>query len=660
MSLQGYYNRYDPADNYDELLFRASKGLQSAELNELQTIQSERLKRIADALFRDGAIVSDAPITIDTDTGLARLGAGQIYVAGAVRSVAAGQVTIPMIGTALIGVRLTTLSITELEDPELRDPAVGTRNFQEPGAGRTRRTIAWGWDGDGGTGTFYPIYTVINGNVLTPDPPQVLDPTLQLIARYDREANGNYIVKGLEVLASGYDEDDDAQVFNVRDGVGNVEGFKVDKTTGTRLVYVEDPDISQINNEPKNSASAGTQTLTLNYGPVQSILDVVITAEKTITVTRGPFSGGSDVLPDTSVLSIQSITQGGTTYVSGQDYNLVGDSVSWQPVGAEPGPGSTYSITYRYLTSVTPTNVNLQNRTFQISGAVANTLVLIDYRWKLPRYDVIALNKRGEIVRVRGLSARVGHDKPLVPNDLLALATINQKWGSMPEVDNDGTRVMDMKDLRSMQDAIAELYAGLAEERLRNDINASEPTTKFGIFVDPFVDDDMRDEGLEQNAIIQNGELTLPIDTESLEFSAPNTAPVLLPYTEVIILEQTAASGTMKINPYMVFSPRPILVRLNPAIDQWVVTEEINQDIWINTPRWWLWRRNQWWWWRWQFWGGRLWFNPNGTVTRTLIEQRRVPVQYLRQRTVQFTLSGMAPNEQLDFIRFAGINIQPN
>ena len=43
MTLPAYYNRFDATLRYDELLFRASKGLQSAELNEVQSTLVDRL-----------------------------------------------------------------------------------------------------------------------------------------------------------------------------------------------------------------------------------------------------------------------------------------------------------------------------------------------------------------------------------------------------------------------------------------------------------------------------------------------------------------------------------------------------------------------------------------------------------------------------------------
>ena len=52
MSLQVSYNRFSASDKYDELLFRASKGLQSAELNESQSILSDRITRSQTASFK--------------------------------------------------------------------------------------------------------------------------------------------------------------------------------------------------------------------------------------------------------------------------------------------------------------------------------------------------------------------------------------------------------------------------------------------------------------------------------------------------------------------------------------------------------------------------------------------------------------------------------
>ena len=91
MSLQGYYNRFNSAQNFDSLDFRASKGLQSAELNEIQSIFSDRLTKIAGAIFQDGSIVRGGAAIIDAQTGDVTMNSGAVYVVGAVREVDQAQ-----------------------------------------------------------------------------------------------------------------------------------------------------------------------------------------------------------------------------------------------------------------------------------------------------------------------------------------------------------------------------------------------------------------------------------------------------------------------------------------------------------------------------------------------------------------------------------------
>jgi Domain of unknown function (DUF4815) len=645
MTLQGYYNRFDAADRYDELLFRAGKGLQSAELNEIQSTVVDRLKRIADAVFKDGAVISGTPPTISGANVSCLL--SLIYLRGAVREVAARNFTIPTTGLVRIGVYLLDEEITELQDATLRDPALNTRNYNEPGAGRLRVTATWGREGDGGTGVFYPVYTVIDGTLLNQGGGNVGDAFSEALARYDRESNGNYIVTGLSVTALGLAAGVNA--FSVKDGTGNIFGYKIDKLASTRLNYAEDPDMELVDAEPDTftGSTGGSAAIQLNRFPVESILEVVVTKEKTVSITRGGFSGGQDTLPDVSVLSIQSITQGGTTYVANTDYFLNGDKVDWSPAGGEPAPGSTYSITYRYLGNATPSAVNLQAGTFTISGAVNGTLVLSDYRWKLPRYDRLCIDRDGNFSRIKGISSRFTALPPAVPANLLSLATIEQKWGETPVVINDGIRAIPFDQLERMRSLIVDLFDLVALERLRNDISSREPSSKRGVFVDPFLDDDLRDQGITQTAAIVDGTLQLPIAPTVYQAPTNNAQDWMLPYTEEIILEQTRQTGSSKINPYQAFDPIPAAVVLTPAVDRFttintVWTSPVTQQvsIFMGTT-------------------GRF-SSVTSTTTRTeLLSETERPAEFLRQIQVNFTLDGFDPGESLTEVKFDGIDVTP-
>ena len=199
--IERYYNLFDPAKHYTQLLFRAGDGLQSRELNEIQSTLMHRLQGVADALLKDGDIVSGANLQIDADTGLVTLEAGRVYLRGAVREVPAATFTVPTSGRIAVGVRFTTRTVTELEDPALREPAVGVRNYQEPGAGRLQETLAWGWEGagtsDGQPGDFHAVYALDNGILENRRQPPVLDGVIASLARYDYDANGHYVTEGL-------------------------------------------------------------------------------------------------------------------------------------------------------------------------------------------------------------------------------------------------------------------------------------------------------------------------------------------------------------------------------------------------------------------------------------------------------------------------------
>jgi hypothetical protein len=71
---------------------------------------------------------------------------------------------------------------------------------------------------------------------------------------------------------------------------------------------------------------------------------------RTATVTRGQ-TGWSDALPDTDIVKIVSVKQGGTTLTNSTQVN---NTIDWTAANAAapesvPARGSTYTVVYRYL-----------------------------------------------------------------------------------------------------------------------------------------------------------------------------------------------------------------------------------------------------------------------------------------------------------------------
>lgn len=646
--IERYYNLFDPAKHYTQLLFRAGDGLQSRELNEIQSTLMHRLQGVADALLKDGDIVSGANLQIDADTGLVTLEAGRVYLRGAVREVPAATFTVPTSGRIAVGVRFTTRTVTELEDPNLREPAVGVRNYQEPGAGRLQETLAWGWEGagtsDGQPGDFHAVYALDNGILENRRQPPVLDGVIASLARYDYDANGHYVTEGLGVRFLSIDTDAQEHIFSVAEGRANIDGFKVERSQSQRLRLPIDPDLQRVSSEPQvfNDSGDGSMIVTINRPPLAQVLDIKVTQAKTETVIHGAFTGSRDVLTEPTVVAVLEVKQGSTIYAQGTDYKVVGDEIDWSPGGAEPAPGSSYQVTYQYIASITPTE--LTDTGFKVAGVVQGSTMYIDYQWKLPRIDVLALTADGQVERIKGISQVRNPVAPTVPASRLALAEIAYDWrsGSEPVVRNVAIRTIKVSELTAMQRQIADLYDLMALERLRVDANIREPAAKKGLFVDNFLDDDLRDQGAAQTGAVVAGVLTLPITASAQHAKDNGNALITLDYTLTPVIEQLARTGAMKINPYQAFEPVPARVTLNPAVDQFTVTN----TTWASdvTER----------------------LITGSGVLEQVVETRRSEqvlvssseeAQFLRVLQVAYRVEGFGPSEALAQLRFDGIGI---
>ncbi len=635
-----YYNRFDPANNFDALRFRADRILQSAELNELQDIAGNRLRGIADALFKDGDVIRDARIVVDPDTGATQCESGAVYLSGAVRGVQPANLVIPVVGIVNVGIYLQSRNIDEIDNPALLNPAVGTRGYMEPGAERLQITPVWGYGGDGRDGEFFPVWVVEDGYVRAKEPPPNLDAVTQALARYDRDsADGTYIVSGLSVaiapnLPTG------EQVYTLSEGRARVAGYAVEQAAGRRIVYDARPDLRYIDSEPHASTTEGPQRIVLDRPPGAELVQVRITARRTVTLIHGGFAGAADPLPEAAVLAIESVTQGGTTFAPTADYKLTAGQVDWSPAGAEPAPGSAYDVTITYIKTVEP--ADFDGTGFTVEGALVGSLVLVSYRQMLRRIDRLCLDTGGSLVWVRGVAAEWTPQPPAVPDELLPIASIYQSWDADRRVIADGVRVVPMSELAgyaARQNAIIE---DLAELRLAVDAAGRDSGIKKGIHADPMLSDYMRDAGIAQTGAIVGGNLTLPIAVTVHHVGLDITTPHAPAHTHVTALEQPMRSGSMAVNPYMSFQPLPAATTLTPAVDRWteVTTtwaSAITERLYIGS-------------------GNAEYFSYSVTSVRTLSEQS-TDIELLREIDISFEVRGFGPGEALAGITFDGVDV---
>lgn len=635
-----HFNRFDPAKNYENHRFVPGRPLQSAELNEIQTRAAYTLKGVADAILKDGNVIRDAGIIVNPDTGVTICEGGAIYIRGVVRGVAPATITVPIVGTIAVGIRLQESIITSVEDPALLDPATGTRAYNQAGANRQKVDAVWAWSGDTQAGQFFPVYSVTDGIQSAKEPPPQLDSVTQALARYDRDsAGGNYVVEGMQVTRLA-DRDDGYQVFSVGSGRAYVNGFARSLPTSRRLARNAVPVTRFIDSEPKSSTTVSAQRVNVARPPIANITQVRITAQKVVTLVHGTVAGSQDPLPDTSVVSIVSVVQGGTTYTQGVDYQLTSGKVDWSLAGAEVAPGSSYNVTYQYITTVTPSAVD--DSGFTVTGAVVGSLIQTSYNTKLPRIDRLCLTEEGDFAWIEGTSTDYNPVRPSVPSNMLALAQVVQFWTAASYVINDGVRVMPMADLVAMNNRLDTVIQLVSEQKLRADVGEREASAKKGVFVDPFLSDENRDQGIAQTAAIVRGELVLGIDATVLTPSSDVTSPQTCASGSSISLQQVGRTGSMKINPYMSFAPLPAKVTITPSVDRW--TEYVESWTSPITERF-------------DIQVGTFAFESSFEVTRSATSTRRS--DFLREVDVSFRIEGFGGGEALQSVTFDGVTVTP-
>lgn len=638
IQLQSYYNRFDAAKNYEEILVRDGYAGQGAEINELQTGLAAKIKKLADVLFKDGDVIRDAGIIVDVQTGMVKAQNGQVYLHGGVRGVPQASFSVPTSGTVTVGVYLQQRVVTELDDPSLYNPAVGSAAEGEAGAARLQLNTVWGYAGDGQSGEFFAVYVIDDGVLRPKESPPNLDAVTQALADYDRDATGgSYIVAGLHLLRDA--DANGKQVYTLAEGRARVNGYPVTLPTSRRISHAALPELRVIDAEG-HLASGNTERVTVSFPPLKAIQRCAITKQLSETLTHGAYAGCSDTISATGVLEIVSVTQGDTTYSAGSDFVLTGNAVDWSPAGAEPATGSTYSVNFKHLATVQPQDVDATG--FTISNAVAGTLIQVSYTQMLPRIDVLTLDSEGNFAWLLGVSTTGRARPPVVPHNLLGIASVYQAWTEETAVSNDGDRVVPNTDIIALSERMNVLAAELARQRLESNISYRESGMKKGFFVDPFLDDLMRDQGVTQTAAIVAGELTLPVEAISAQSMGSDiSSPRSLPFDVSYAVTQPLRTGSMQVNPYQAFALTQGAASISPAVDRWTVTK----SRWTSPATIALTQGS-----------GNRSTTSTSTSTR-LVGTESKDIAYLRPLTLCFSLSGFGAGEHLASVFFDSIAV---
>lgn len=632
--LDAVRDRHSIRPDNERVYFPEGSFAQGTDVNEAFSIEADKRKAIGDLIASDGDRLAGGDIVVDVDAGTVFIAAGEVYLIGGRRAVAAKTLTsVPMTGDVQLGIRAVTTPITADDDAVYLGlyPAA-VESYGEPGGVRTVISVSWAFATDGQPGDFYPYVIMRNGAVVSQDAPPTLSGIQQQLATYDYDAHENYVVRGCNVIALGLGSQ--GQTFSIAEGVANVMGFKTTRPSATRFFKAEDPDIGEVDAEPHTFDTAGTTVFTVRRTPIAAVSSVIITKQRTVTITKG-VTGSLDTLPDDSVTSVISVVQGGTTYVTPTSYSQSGDAIQWTPGGAQPTTGSSYQVTYQYLDAVVPDSQTAA--TITASGGVTGSPAFLHYSFKLPRIDKVCLDQNGNVVYLKGLSAQVQPQPPQVPLTILALADVQNNWFDTPTVVNNGIHAYPFPLIDRMYNKLIDLLNLVTLQKQALDINIRSAGSATGTFSDPLTSDYYRDAGETQNGAVFNGSFQIPIVPTFQTILMADVA--MLDYTDETVISQPLISGCVAVNPYQVFSPLPAVLVLTPAEDFWTETQTVYLSAQTAV-----------------FGSG----NTERVVdTETLTSTKSSDIAYLRQISVAFTISDFGRGEILSKLLFNDVDVTP-
>lgn len=636
------YNRFAPDKRWVALQAQSGRRLQSAELNEMQSLSLYRDKRMGDVIFGSGHIIEGGQMYIQDDKKKVIIFPATVYFDGVIHDIDEKRIAITGQGEEIIGLKITYTTVTyEMEEgKELLDPAVGYANFGSPGMDRLVATPEWVLN----DAAAIPMYRLINGEVITAKVPPELEGFTPVLARRTYDASGSFLVSGMD----GFIEpaEGDFVTLVIEAGKAYVLGYEINRLVPTRIKVKKSLDTRRVSDERKTFV-AGTTRYSLNSKPVKAIQEITAMVRlSNVSITRGG-STSQDSLPVEAVDDIISIAQGSKTYIKNTDYKLNENSVEW--IGtARPSIGETYRVTFDYTKPmVQGTDYKLEagkSEVTWLSGElpVANSIFNVTYDYYLSRRDVFYLTADGQIRIVTGQSD-IHPPSPPVPPDVLELGELQYPPASSEVVVvNNKPKRLTMLELRSLLDRLERAEYNQAMLELDRTAQISDPATfKKGFFTDNFTNFERADLERGFDAMIDpaNQTLQLPVnqlflelEVESLDSARMHERLLTLDYAEQLIIDQSYGTEALNVNPYQVFGSQAT-IRLTPSQDSWVETSYIYQTVW------------GWW---------DAWWTGNRTETRVILDEN---IPFIRQRVVTVYGEGFEPNSNNLQATFDGVDV---
>ena len=375
---------FDPEKNYKRVRYHQDRDLLDSELNEQQDIINNERRKLADILFKEGAIVSGFGVTVAAN--VLTVAEGLVYIDGCLERVPGAVLTYDPAKTSgadYVYVELLKYNYGYNQDAVLINPATGEptaerekwvlslKNHDTSGEALpnnvTQRKVVAVHKFDRETGDvtatvreksnlyLQDLLGTLPGSRITVASitedqlafaaAEGLNSLLQNLAERTYDQAGSYLVKGLDSFIG----DNDGQNVEVITNAGRayIQGFRLQKDLPTTTLVPKSTAVKSVRGEQKTYV-VGTRRYALNNTPLKETTQVEAIVEIVSNITRGSVGGGEDLLVPNPVVDIIEVSQGATVFQEGADWQQSGNYVDWLGSGNEPAIGTTYTVRWTY------------------------------------------------------------------------------------------------------------------------------------------------------------------------------------------------------------------------------------------------------------------------------------------------------------------------
>ena len=375
---------FDPAKNYKRVRYHQDRDLLDSELNEQQDIINNERRKLADILFKEGAIVSGFGVTVAAN--VLTVAEGLVYIDGCLERVPGAVLTYDPAKTSgadYVYVELLKYNYGYNQDAVLINPATGEptaerekwvlslKNHDTSGEALpnnvTQRKVVAVHKFDRETGDvtatvreksnlyLQDLLGTLPGSRITVASitedqlafaaAEGLNSLLQNLAERTYDQAGSYLVKGLDSFIGDNDGENVEVITNA--GRAYIQGFRLQKDLPTTTLVPKSTAVKSVRGEQKTYV-VGTRRYALNNTPLKETTQVEAIVEIVSNITRGSVGGGEDLLVPNPVVDILEVSQGATVFQEGADWQQSGNYVDWLGSGNEPAIGTTYTVRWTY------------------------------------------------------------------------------------------------------------------------------------------------------------------------------------------------------------------------------------------------------------------------------------------------------------------------